>query len=135
MGACTSGKREKTIKMNENMMEKSAILDYNMKETKKDKANNNQKINSEETENNIQENNDKPNIITINQNINNNTTNNNNLRSQNNQDKKRNSVNHYLICPECSIRSPHIEKLYYDNKSKDFLVIYVMIVILLKKFL
>ena len=127
MGACTSNKREKTIKMNENMMEKSAILDYNMKETKKDKANNNQKINSEETENIIQENNDKTNIITINQNINNNTTNNNNLRSQNNKDKKRNSVNHYLICPECSIRSPHIEKLYYDNKSKDFLVKYTCI--------
>ena len=122
MGVCTSNKREKPIKMNENIMEKSAILDFFMNDQKKDSSENNQKINSENTPKNIQESNYKSEIITKNQNINN-----NNLRSQNNPNRKKNSVNHYLICPECSERSPHIEKLYYDNKSKDFLVKYTCI--------
>ena len=30
--------------------------------------------------------------------------------------------NIFLLCPICSERSPHIENLYYDDKSKDFIV-------------
>ena len=35
----------------------------------------------------------------------------------------RNSLteNYYLICPDCEIRSPHIEKLYYNEDLKDFM--------------
>ena len=50
------------------------------------------------------------------------TENNSNLKAANN-----NSINYYLICPDCQMRSPHIEKLYYDDESKDFLVKYTCI--------
>ena len=36
-------------------------------------------------------------------------------------------LNFYLICPNCLERSPHIEKLYYDDSYKDFLVKYTCI--------
>ena len=41
----------------------------------------------------------------------------------------RNSLteNYYLICPDCEIRSPHIEKLYYNEDLKDFMVKYTCI--------
>ena len=42
-------------------------------------------------------------------------------------EKKINDINYYLICPDCFIRSPHIEKIYYDENSKDFLVKYTCI--------
>ena len=35
--------------------------------------------------------------------------------------------NYYLKCPDCLVRSPHIEKLYYDKNLKDFLVKYTCI--------
>ena len=35
-----------------------------------------------------------------------------------------NTNNIFLICPDCLCRSPHIEKLFYDEKSKDILVKY-----------
>ena len=35
-----------------------------------------------------------------------------------------NKNNFYLVCPNCSERSPHIEKMYYDEKTQDFLVQY-----------
>ena len=35
--------------------------------------------------------------------------------------------NYYLICPDCEIRSPHIEKLYYNEDLKDFIVKYTCI--------
>ena len=35
--------------------------------------------------------------------------------------------NYYLICPDCEIRSPHIEKLYYDEDLKDIMVKYTCI--------
>ena len=48
---------------------------------------------------------------------------NNNLKSS----LKKDETNYYLICPDCLMRSPHIEKLYYDENSKDFLVKYTCI--------
>ena len=38
-----------------------------------------------------------------------------------------NNMNYYLICPDCQMRSPHIEKLYYNDESRDFLVKYTCI--------
>ena len=35
-----------------------------------------------------------------------------------------NKINYWLICPDCSERSPHIEKLYYDKNTKIFSVKY-----------
>ena len=35
--------------------------------------------------------------------------------------------NYYLICPDCLMRSPHIEKFYYDENKKEFLVNYTCI--------
>ena len=32
--------------------------------------------------------------------------------------------NYYLICPDCEIRSPHIDKLYYNEDLKDIMVKY-----------
>ena len=55
----------------------------------------------------------------------------NNYNNQINNNLKENinntNINFYLICPNCSERSPHIEKLYYDEKYKDFLVKYTCI--------
>ena len=36
-------------------------------------------------------------------------------------------INFYLICPNCLDRSPYIEKLYYNDNNKDFLVKYTCI--------
>ena len=47
----------------------------------------------------------------------------NNKEELNNSD----SIDYYLICPDCSERSPHIEKLYYDEHSKEFLVKYTCV--------
>ena len=41
--------------------------------------------------------------------------------------KDLNSCNYYLICPDCLMRSPHIEKLYYNEELKNFLVKYTCI--------
>ena len=35
--------------------------------------------------------------------------------------------NYYLICPNCEIRSPHIEKLFYKEDIEDFMVKYTCI--------
>ena len=35
--------------------------------------------------------------------------------------------NYYLICPQCKIRSPHIEKLYYKEDIEEFMVKYTCI--------
>ena len=51
---------------------------------------------------------------------------NDNIINSKEQDNNTN-INYYLICPDCLIRSPHIEKLYYDENSKDFLVKYTCI--------
>ena len=53
--------------------------------------------------------------------------NNNNNQINNHLKENENNINFYLICPNCSERSPHIEKLYYDEKYKDFLVKYTCI--------
>ena len=50
-----------------------------------------------------------------------------NMETQTVTQKDMNSLNYYLICPDCLMRSPHIEKLYYNEESKDFLVKYTCI--------
>ena len=51
-----------------------------------------------------------------------------NNKKQNKQGKNnKNGIKYYLICPDCSMRSPHIEKLYYDDNSQQFLVKYTCI--------
>ena len=107
MGACTSNKRDKTIKPNEIAMEKSVILDYYMNDTKNNIRSTQNKKKSNNSHNQITNNSDS-------------NSNSNKLKNR----KKDDSTNYYLICPDCSIRSPHIEKLYYDKNSKDFLVKY-----------
>ncbi len=107
MGACTSNKRDKTIKPNEITMEKSVILDYYMNDTKNNIRSTQNKKKSNNSHSQITNNSDS-------------NSNSNKLKNR----KKDDSTNYYLICPDCSIRSPHIEKLYYDNNSKDFLVKY-----------
>ena len=57
-----------------------------------------------------------------------NNNNNNELTNSNLKEIQSNpELNIYLICPNCSQRSPHIEKIYYDDKSEDFLVKYTCI--------
>ena len=112
MGVCMPNKRTKNIKINENTIEKSVILDYYMSTPKKD----NTKTPKETNEIIISEKN-----TSINDDI--------NLKNKKNNlnNDTPNSSNCYLLCPDCSKCSPHIEKLYYDNKSKDFLVNYTCI--------
>ena len=54
-----------------------------------------------------------------------NTINETNIKTETTNQKEL--INYYLICPECQERSPHIEKLYYDENIKDFLVKYTCI--------
>ena len=51
----------------------------------------------------------------------------NNVQLETNNKKEINNINYYLICPDCLMRSPHIEKLYYNEELKDFLVKYTCI--------
>ena len=93
------------------------------KKEKQDTAETSTKIN--EVNPNINENNThefNTNDINEKNNNNNNHVNNNLKENINNSD-----INFYLICPNCTERSPHIEKLYYDEKYKDFSVKYTCI--------
>ena len=71
-----------------------------------------------------------PNINEINQynieELNQNKNINNELKNSQNNDSK-NQIGYFLICPDCSERSPHIEKIYYDEKSKNFSITYTCI--------
>ena len=58
----------------------------------------------------------------FNDNNNNFNDNNNNFNDNNNNLNDNNNNNYYIICPDCLIRSPHVEKIYYDDDNKDFLV-------------
>ena len=112
-----SHKKVKTVKINENIIEKSAILDYYMNETNK---NNNEDNKIKKLK--------KSQKVLLSQKINpkNATENSKSIKnSQNSQNKI--TQNYYLICPNCHAHSPHIEKLYYHNNSKDFLVKYTSI--------
>lgn len=70
-------------------------------------------------------------------NINNNNIIQENITNENNSTKKElenNSKNLnldeekiFLICPDCQIRSPHIEKIYVDDKTQNILVKYTCI--------
>ena len=72
--------------------------------------------------NSLRQINDDQNKENINQNLIDNQKN-NNLKAS----LKKDDINYYLICPDCLMRSPHIEKLYYDENSKEFLVKYTCI--------
>ena len=76
-------------------------------------------VNSNINEKNINE----FNINDIEEKINNNNQINNNLK----QNINNTNINFYLICPNCSERSPNIEKLCYEEKNKDFLEKYTCI--------
>ena len=48
--------------------------------------------------------------------------------SQNNfQEENPEKENYYLLCPNCEIRSPHIEKIYFRENLEDFVVKYTCI--------
>ena len=100
MGACVSNKKGKTYNSNENVIVKSVVLDYRLKGPGKNTINfdKNKSIN-----------------YLINSTIKN---------MNNNPYENESSSNYYLICPNCSNRSPHIEKFYYDNNAKDFIIKY-----------
>ena len=55
---------------------------------------------------------------------NNNNFKNNNSNNNNNNFNNENNNNYYLVCPDCKERSPHIDKINYDNNKKDFVVRY-----------
>ena len=58
------------------------------------------------------------------------------LKEENNNNSNTNIItdqsenknqNYYLLCPDCLMRSPHIEKLYYDETKNDFMIKYTCI--------
>lgn len=57
-----------------------------------------------------------------------NENNENNFLEENNRNndisENNDKINYWLICPDCSKRSPHIEKLYYDKETQNFSVKY-----------
>ena len=107
MGACNNASNDRRKTRRHSQQEESA--ETNAKVNEHTSNINEKNINGF---NNIEDKNTNTNELT-----------NNNLKEiQNNPD-----ANIYLICPNCSQRSPHIEKIYYDEKSKDFLVKYTCI--------
>ena len=153
MGGCNSanerrnkrnngqGSAETEVKINganPNINDKN-ITEFNAKpEDKNPKINDNNTENIEE--NKKEDNNNKIKEENKNENNSNNeikeenineNSNKNNIKEENNKENiienNNYGMNIYLICPNCSERSPHIEKLYYDDKSKDFLVKYTCI--------
>ena len=100
MGACISSKKGKNSKFNENAIVKYVIIDYCINDI-------------EFTQIDLDKN------KSINQLI---KSTSDNIDTSTYNDES--STNYYLLCPDCSIRSPHIEKFCYDNKVKDFLVKY-----------
>ena len=129
MGSCTSNKRPQNIKINENTIEKSVILEYYKDEPIKDNSpipnkEEAKQIVSKETKESEEKPNNNTNILKSQKQKQNEIENPN---PNQNQNQNSTNISNYLICPDCSKRSPHIEKLYYDNKSKDFLVKYTCI--------
>ena len=61
------------------------------------------------------------------ENFNQNTINPNQTASNVKSSFKKVEPNYYLICPDCLMRSPHIEELYYDENAKEFFVKYTCI--------
>ena len=129
MGACNSTKERKIEKRENNNNKKQDSVETT---TKVNEVNSN--INSKNITEFIpyiedkKNNNIKNNINEIkeqNQNENNDIDINEKKEENKKEDKKEEynkESNYYLICPICSERSPHIEELYYDDKSKDFIV-------------
>ena len=88
-------------------------------------ASNDQRRERERIKNSIKQNNDEQNKENLSQNQVNpkeNTEKNNIKSSQIKEDS-----NYFLICPDCQMRSPHIEKLFFDDNTKQFLVKYTCI--------
>ena len=100
----------------------SSTANDKRREREKERIQNQQNLqngNGLNTENNTQ----NQIISTANQNQNKPNEYNSNLNGPANM----NNMNYYLICPDCQMRSPHIEKLYYNDESRDFLVKYTCI--------
>jgi WD40 repeat protein len=55
------------------------------------------------------------------------STNNGALSNKSSNSFSNNGIIIYIVCPNCSERTPHLEGIYYDEKSKDFLVKYTCI--------
>ena len=85
-------------------------------------SSNDQRRERRNLQNSLRQINDDQNKENINQNSIDNQKN-NNLKAS----LKKDDINYYLICPDCLMRSPRIEKLYYDENSKEFLVKYTCI--------
>ena len=109
MGGCNNSGNDKRRQRHEVQEKMGEIA---TKETEKN-PNIQEKNNSENNNNTDSKNNNTNDISMI-----------NNSNKDNQNDKE---MNFYLICPNCLDRSPHIEKLYYDENSKDFLVKYTCI--------
>ena len=86
-------------------------------------SSNDQRRERDKIKNSLKENNEQ-NKENINQNQNQLDQKENNLKSSN---INKEESNYFLVCPDCQMRSPHIEKLFFDEKSKQFLVKYTCI--------
>jgi len=122
MGGChvenNKRKSKKEIIEGSIISQRKSIEENNAEEDKKIdgdndliKSQNNKENSVNENENNVNE----SKFIEDNNNINNDITENN---------ENNNNINYWLVCPDCSERSPHIEKLYYDKETKNFSVKY-----------
>ncbi len=108
--------------MNDNM-------NYNNLDGNQNNNNNNidYNNNTNDNNNNLDYNNNNNNNYNDNMNYNNNDYNNYNNNNDYNNNYNNYNNNYNLICPHCSMRSPHIEKIYYDENNKDFIVKYTCI--------
>ena len=107
--------------LSNNIEEKKANDDNDLIKSQENKEN--IIVEKDTNENNIIEDNNKNNEITENRFMDDNNKN-NDLIAIEKTENDDNKINYWLICPDCSERSPHIEKLYYDKNTNNFSVKY-----------
>lgn len=107
--------------LSNNIEEKKANDDNDLIKSQENKENIN--VEKDTNENHIIEDNNKDNDINENRFIDDNNKN-NDLIAIEKTENDDNKINYWLICPDCSERSPHIEKLYYDKNTNNFSVKY-----------
>ena len=117
MGVCNNGSRS----------EKRKIITNN----KQSEGGSIQNINNDVGNNGLDGNMNNNNSISNNNNININVSGNeeekNKITILKTNEYTNSNINYYLVCPDCSVRSPHVEKLYYNEESKQFFVRYTCV--------
>ena len=117
MGVCNNGSRS----------EKRKIITNNKQSEGGSIQNINNDIGNNGLDGNMNNNNSISNNNNININVSGNEEEKNKITILKTNEYTNSNINYYLVCPDCSVRSPHVEKLYYNEESKQFFVRYTCV--------